>query len=350
MLAESEEKLGDHQTRLTAESSIGGPVEWYEVQHTAVVVDENVQHLVWRSNEMILGKEEQTSQLTSLQKHQGQALRTDPTTGWEANGPRRHVIHVLRCSLMFPQREEVLDLLSKEGGVVPSGVNRNRTFVAETSEQSDDAGGLGTLRTDRIENARVVDHHTHSLGEETSGLSVPPLIICDGQRLNMNTGVDHFDLVLFSQSLDTVVEQRVDVVLDPLDLLPIYTLQLGLEGALLFHGELEPSAGELLKLSSSSMPLAASNCVFSSRVIRRSSSSPNSPPISVGSPTTITSCGESETQAERSIYWFSWRLERQVLRQSLGLRLYVLCLDISSCMGSRITHSWRRGHKDRNQV
>lgn len=62
-----------------------------------------------------------------------------------------------------------------------------------------------------------------------------------------------------------------------------------LEGALLFQGELEPSAGELLKLSSSSMPLAASNCVFSSRVIRRSSSSPNSPPIRVGSPTTITS-------------------------------------------------------------
>lgn len=66
-----------------------------------------------------------------------------------------------------------------------------------------------------------------------------------------------------------------------------------LEGALLFQGELEPSAGELLKLSSSSMPLAASNCVFSSRVIRRSSSSPNSPPISVGSPTTITSCRDT---------------------------------------------------------
>lgn len=62
-----------------------------------------------------------------------------------------------------------------------------------------------------------------------------------------------------------------------------------LEGALLFQGELDPSAGELLKLSSSSIPLAASNCVFSSRVIKRSSSSPNSPPISVGSPTTITS-------------------------------------------------------------
>lgn len=41
--------------------------------------------------------------------------------------------------------------------------------------------------------------------------------------------VDHFYLVLFSQSLDTVVEQSVDVVLDPLNLLPIYTLQLGLQ-------------------------------------------------------------------------------------------------------------------------
>lgn len=42
-------------------------------------------------------------------------------------------------------------------------------------------------------------------------------------------GIDHFDLVLLSQSLNTVVEQRVDVVLDPLNLLPIYTLQLGLQ-------------------------------------------------------------------------------------------------------------------------
>lgn len=39
-----------------------------------------------------------------------------------------------------------------------------------------------------------------------------------------------------------------------------------------------------------SIELAASYCVFSNRVIRRSSSSPNSPPISDGSPTTITSC------------------------------------------------------------
>lgn len=32
--------------------------------------------------------------------------------------------------------------------------------------------------------------------------------------------------------------------------------------------------------------------------------------------------------------------KRQVFRQSLGLKLYVLCLDISSCMGSKITHSF----------
>lgn len=31
--------------------------------------------------------------------------------------------------------------------------------------------------------------------------------------------------------------------------------------------------------------------------------------------------------------------KRQVFRQSLGLKLYVLCLDISSCMGSKITQS-----------
>lgn len=37
--------------------------------------------------------------------------------------------------------------------------------------------------------------------------------------------------------------------------------------------------------------------------------------------------------------------KRQVLRQSLGLRLYVLCRDMSSCMGSRITQSWRRRHR-----
>lgn len=41
-------------------------------------------------------------------------------------------------------------------------------------------------------------------------------------------GIDHFDLVFLSQSLNAVVEQRVDVVLDPLNFFPIYTLQLGL--------------------------------------------------------------------------------------------------------------------------
>lgn len=61
-------------------------------------------------------------------------------------------------------------------------------------------------------------------------------------------------------------------------------------GGLLLHGLLFPRAGELLKSSSSSMPLAASYCVFSNLVISLSSSSPNSPPIRVGSPTTITSC------------------------------------------------------------
>lgn len=66
-------------------------------------------------------------------------------------------------------------------------------------------------------------------------------------------------------------------------------------GGLLLQGPLFPRAGELLKSSSSSRPLVASYCVFSRRVIRRSSSSPNSPPIRVGSPTTITSCREAET-------------------------------------------------------
>lgn len=66
-------------------------------------------------------------------------------------------------------------------------------------------------------------------------------------------------------------------------------------GALLFHGLLFPRAGELLKSSSSSMPLAASYCVFSNLVISLSSSSPNSPPIRVGSPTTITSCEQQLT-------------------------------------------------------
>lgn len=61
-------------------------------------------------------------------------------------------------------------------------------------------------------------------------------------------------------------------------------------GGALAQGLLLLSAGELVKSSSSSRPLVASYCVFSSRVISRSSSSPNSPPIRVGSPTTITSC------------------------------------------------------------
>lgn len=65
-------------------------------------------------------------------------------------------------------------------------------------------------------------------------------------------------------------------------------------GGLLLQGALLPRAGELLKSSSSSRPLVASYCVFSRRVIKRSSSSPNSPPIRVGSPTTITSWRESE--------------------------------------------------------
>lgn len=41
--------------------------------------------------------------------------------------------------------------------------------------------------------------------------------------------------------------------------------------------------------------------------------------------------------------------KRQVFKQSLGLKLYVLCLDISSCMGSKITHSFRE-EKEKNCV
>ena len=76
-------------------------------------------------------------------------------------------------------------------------------------------------------------------------------------------------------------------------------------GGLVAHGLLLPSAGELLKSSSSSRPLVASYCVFSSLVIRRSSSSPNSPPIKVGSPTTITSC-RNTTQRRREGRVKSW--------------------------------------------
>lgn len=41
--------------------------------------------------------------------------------------------------------------------------------------------------------------------------------------------IDNFYLMLFSQSLDAVMEERVDVVLDPLHFLPINTLQFGLQ-------------------------------------------------------------------------------------------------------------------------
>ena len=45
----------------------------------------------------------------------------------------------------------------------------------------------------------------------------------------------------------------------------------------------------------SSRATDGSYCVFSNRVISRSSSSPNSPPINEGSPTTITSCNNNTT-------------------------------------------------------
>lgn len=73
-------------------------------------------------------------------------------------------------------------------------------------------------------------------------------------------------------------------------------------GGLLLQGALFPRAGELLKSSSSSRPLVASYCVFSRRVIRRSSSSPNSPPISVGSPTTITSCRRRREKQQKAVF------------------------------------------------
>lgn len=41
--------------------------------------------------------------------------------------------------------------------------------------------------------------------------------------------IDNFYLMLFSQSLDTVMEERVYVVLNPLDFLPVDALQLGLQ-------------------------------------------------------------------------------------------------------------------------
>lgn len=82
-------------------------------------------------------------------------------------------------------------------------------------------------------------------------------------------------------------------------------------GGLLFHGLLFPRAGELLKSSSSSMPLAASYCVFSNLVISLSSSSPNSPPIRVGSPTTITSCEQQLTLLQGNLRGEKLSLKQQ---------------------------------------
>lgn len=42
--------------------------------------------------------------------------------------------------------------------------------------------------------------------------------------------------------------------------------------------------------------------------------------------------------------------KRQVFRQSLGLKLYVLCLDINSCIGSNITHSFREDNGQNMRV
>lgn len=178
-------------------------------------------------------------------------------------------------------------------------------------------------------------------------------------------------------------------------------------GGLLVHGLLLPRAGELWKSSSSSNPFAASYCVFSSLVMSLSSSSPNSPPISVGSPTTMTSKPVRIARefplsrvlllklffvVRQGIWLDRLRLptrdfflllvfalfpallfdvllvefflflllvvvcrvgsaggatilchfwNKHVFRQSRGLKLYVLCLDISSCIGSSITHNLR---------
>lgn len=87
-------------------------------------------------------------------------------------------------------------------------------------------------------------------------------------------------------------------------------------GGLLFHGLLFPRAGELLKSSSSSMPLAASYCVFSNLVISLSSSSPNSPPIRVGSPTTITSCEQQLTLLQGNLRGEKLSLKQH--REALG--------------------------------
>lgn len=71
-----------------------------------------------------------------------------------------------------------------------------------------------------------------------------------------------------------------------------------------------------------SSELAASYWVFSSRVISLSSSSPNSPPISVGSPTTITSCKQQ----------FSRREEKHFFIPVPGKPEKNLDLEISSCL------------------
>lgn len=84
-------------------------------------------------------------------------------------------------------------------------------------------------------------------------------------------------------------------------------------GALLLQGALLPRAGELLKSSSSSRPLVASYCVFSRRVIKRSSSSPNSPPIRVGSPTTITSLRKREKKRGRYMIFFILKTEKHII-------------------------------------
>ena len=59
----------------------------------------------------------------------------------------------------------------------------------------------------------------------------------------------------------------------------------------------------LSPLGFSGSPLLGSNCWFSRRVMSLSSSSPNSPPISVGSPTTITSCNQRNHHKMKGSYF-----------------------------------------------
>lgn len=112
-------------------------------------------------------------------------------------------------------------------------------------------------------------------------------------------------------------------------------------GGLLFHGLLFPRAGELLKSSSSSMPLAASYCVFSNLVISLSSSSPNSPPIRVGSPTTITSCEQQLTLLQGNLRGEKLSLKQQ-WEELGGPRTDTLCAlhnrVKSQCRGWAETH------------